>query len=199
MTNGQCAMPGHDHGCIRKRVSWSAIITGALVGLGLSFLLNLFSVAIGLSLMTTSKEGLITLAIGGFIGLIIGTIVSTFISGFTAGYLGRAYCDRNIGVIYGFTTWCLALLITIMFAANISRYVASYSDFISNPTVVVVTEKNVTMKETMTPTPNVMTVETQKATNTFGMTSLLIFVLFFIGAISSCFGGYYGMSCCRED
>jgi hypothetical protein len=69
------------------------------VGVGLSFLLNLFSIAIGLSLVTTSKEGIASLAIGGFLGLVISAIAAMFVAGTTSGYLGRSCCaKRNLGV-----------------------------------------------------------------------------------------------------
>src|SRR5687767_10657531 len=76
-------------GCRPKAISWTAILAGALVGMGLTFLLNTFSIGIGLSLVRTTEDGLTSLAIGGFIGLLIGAIVSMFAAGFTAGCLGK--------------------------------------------------------------------------------------------------------------
>ena len=67
----------HDHHC-NKRISWSAILTGALVGVGLSFLLNLFGVAIGLSAFSMGDHGPASLAIGGLLGLIASTIIAMY-------------------------------------------------------------------------------------------------------------------------
>ncbi len=216
MTNEQCGMSAqHEHSeiCFKKRVSWTAIIVGALIGIGLAFLLDLFSVAIGLSFVTTSKEGMMTLAIGGLVGLLIGTIASMFVAGFASGYLGRAYCiKRNLGVLYGFTTWCLALILTALLATNLTRYVSFYSDFVSNPTMVVsIEDKHMEMntsKLSTTTKPStttnssstaMMSSQTQKVANTLGISSFIIFVLFFVGALSSCFGGHCGMTCCSKD
>lgn len=48
----------HDYQNYEKRVSWSAIIAGAFVGLGISFLLYVFGAAIGLSSFTATQKTL---------------------------------------------------------------------------------------------------------------------------------------------
>lgn len=81
---------GHKITCM----CWTAVIAGALVGLGIGFLLNLFGAAIGLSAYKMNQSEAV-LAIGGVIGLLIGVIVAMGASGFVAGYLGRfhhCYC-----------------------------------------------------------------------------------------------------------
>jgi hypothetical protein len=203
MTMEQCGIPGHTasaHVCGYKRISWTAILVGAFVGIGLGFLLNLFSIAIGLSIVTTTKEGLVSLAIGGFVGLLIGAIASMFVAGFAAGYLGRPYCiKRNLGALYGFTTWCVALILTVLLTAHMGRYVNYYSNFASNP--VVVTNDNVTPAVSASTTHTdtaVVTVNAQKTTNDIGIGTFLIFILFFVGALSACFGGHCAMTCKRS-
>ncbi len=194
MLNEQCttSRPAtHDHSmmCHFRRVSWTAIIVGALVGIGTSFLLNLFSIAIGLSMVTTSKEGMATVAIGGFIGLLIGSIASMFAAGYTAGYLGRPYCvKRHLGCLYGFTTWCLALVLTGLLAANLGHYMSVYANFITHPSAVAF------MSNSGVPAVAVST-DTATTANNLGMSGLLIFVLFFAGAFASVLGGHCGMSC----
>lgn len=199
MTNEQCIVPGHNHGNMSgnfNRISWTAVIIGGLVGLGLSFLLNLFSVSIGLSLVSTTQEGIATLAIGGFIGLLIGAIISMFMAGFTAGYLGQPYCvKRNLGVLYGFSAWCVGLVLMVVLTSHITHYVAAYSDFIVHPTVVEVVNNNVSPVALSASGSADVVVNAQKTTNNLGITSLLIFILFFVGAVASCFGGHFGMVC----
>lgn len=191
----------HEHGHHHHCISWGAILTGAFVGIGLSFLLNLFSVAIGLSVFSTSQEGLMSLAIGGFIGLLIGVIASTFVAGFVSGYLGRVCCGRhNLGVIYGFTAWCIMLILAILLATHMGKYVADYTQSVSHSTNInVTTDENAPMVSGSTNTHNTnMTVNAEKTANTMGMGAFIIFVLFFVGALSSCFGGHFGMWC-RDD
>lgn len=184
----------HAHCWSAKCISWSAIFAGALVGIGLTFLLNLFSVAIGLSIFSISSGGIAGLAVGGLIGLAICAIVSMFVAGMVAGYLGRSQCaKRNLGILYGFTTWCLALLLTAILASYVGRYVSSYSNFISNPSTIIVTEVTPIASESQS-NPAII-LNAQKATNTFGVGAFIVFVLFFIGAVSSCFGGHCGMMC----
>lgn len=112
-----------------RRISWTAIFTGAIVGIGLSFLLGLLGAAIGLSIvnMTTNRVGL--LALSGSIGVLISIIISMLIAGFTAGYLGRLYCPhRNLGTLYGFTTWTIVLMLSAVLTTHMSAYVATYTN-----------------------------------------------------------------------
>ncbi len=51
-------------GC--KRISWSAILIGAIVAVGLGFLLNMFCLAIGLSAFTLDDQGKTVVAVGGW-------------------------------------------------------------------------------------------------------------------------------------
>src|ERR1700722_7871136 len=99
------------HGTDCKCLSWKPIFAGALTAIGLSFLLNLFSVAIGLTAYTTSSEGVETMAFGGLLGTAIGVIAAMFAAGWVSGYLGQRYCvQRHVGCMYGFLTWCVALI-----------------------------------------------------------------------------------------
>lgn len=93
------------HTFFPKRLSWSAIFFGALIALGLGFLLNLLGCAIGLSLFNLSNEGDIVISIGGLIGIITGLISSMILAGYATGYLSREYHpQRNLGIMYGFAT-----------------------------------------------------------------------------------------------
>lgn len=198
----------HEHAhCHHKHFSWTAVIVGAFVGIGLSFLLNLFSIAINLSLVSTTKEGMVTLAVGGFIGILIGAIVAMFVAGFTAGYLGRPYTVKNLGPLYGFTAWCLALILTALLTSHMGRYVTAYSNFASNPSEIIVTDNNspagMMPMNMVNPNNGMPVMNAQKSINSLGMGTFLIFILFFIGALASCFGGHYGMACrekhCLKD
>lgn len=178
-----------------KRISWSAILIGALVALGLGFLLNLFGVAIGLSALSTDA-GQTSIAIGGFLGLLIGTIATMFVAGYTAGYLGRLYSPRqNIGVVYGFGTWTLALVLAALVSTPFANYLASYS----NLTAVVAAEGQQviggeTTGETAQTTPQNQFQNMNISPSMVTWISFMAFLLFFIGALSCCFGAYWGMS-----
>lgn len=195
----------HDHhthvGCF-KCISWAAIFAGAFVGIGIAFLLNIFSVAIGLSAYSM-VNGVSGLAVGGFVGLLIGGIVSMFVSGWVAGYLGRHYCPRhNLGVLYGFLAWSLALIITILMAAHATQYLTNYSRFIINPVNDVVVSTAPATSETPAAQSTAQgdtVVNADAAARSASVTAFMVFVLFFIGAVSACFGGHYGMICKERD
>jgi hypothetical protein len=188
----------HDHRGFAKCFSWSAVFAGALVGLGLSFLLNLFGLAIGLTTFTTSPEGMKVLAIGGFLGITLGTIIAMYFAGMATGYLARPFCmRRHLATTYGFTTWSVILLGTIMFATHIGNFVSHTSDMISTHNVIVMTDQPAPASAP-TPAP-VETVSADKAANTLGGAAFITFFLFLIGAISCCIGAHHGLICCRDD
>src|SRR5262245_61097816 len=123
-------IPGYAAGDPRGRkccFSWRAVLAGALVAVGLSFLLNLFSLAIGLTAFNV-KDGALSLAIGGFIGMLIGVIAIMFFAGWVSGYLARhPNHDPRFGVFYGLAAWCLGLVITLILASQISQFITANS------------------------------------------------------------------------
>lgn len=197
----------NDHCCNINCLSWTAIIVGALVAVGLSFLLNLFGVAIGLSAYTTSKVGITTLAIGEFFGMAIGIMVVMFFAGWISGYLGRAHCiNRHFGTLYGLTTWCLALMMSAILVTYLGDFVnKQHNAFINaNETVLKMTsnvasssktsDKIMTKTDTKADTARMLSrQDKEKAANTIGKSLLLTFLLFFVGAVTCCYGGYVGM------
>lgn len=215
----KCGAEQKGHLCCIKCISWSAIVAGALVGIGLNFLLELFGVSIGLTALSTSKEGLVAIAVGGFIGMLIIVVVSMFIAGWVAGYLSRS-CNshRCLGVLYGFTTWCLALVLMVLFASHTNNYVTAHYVSLSNGDINVsrMTENSTTTNAQGSIAGKVQAMVAQKDKETtqntqdeekfakvLGMSIFLTFVLFFVGALASCFGGYCGLKrrgeCCDKN
>jgi hypothetical protein len=190
--------PNHKH-CSIRCFSWSAAIVGGLIGVGLSFLLNLFSIGIGLSAFTTTHEGITAFAMGGFLGFAIGTFASMFAAGWISGYLGRPNCAScNSGALYGFVAWCLALVLGVLLASPVSHFVAAYSSNLTNHSLTVIKYNNDVEHTVVAPdgsTTVTTTVDAEKAANDAGKAAFALFILFFIGAIGSSFGGHFGMSC----
>lgn len=209
----------HDRSCSAKRISWTAIIAGAFVGLGISFLFYVFGAAIGLSAFKSTQTGIYTLALGGFLGSVIAAIVSMFVGGWISGYLacmgyGCRECNNsyteehdknscgNIGALYGFITWVLTLIVTILLAADVSSYISSRYYMASNPTAAIIStttnpEAPMVRETQMGSGVNAqtqMTINEEKATNVAGNTLFALFVIFFVGALASCVGGYLGIS-----
>ncbi|WP_051555261.1 hypothetical protein [Legionella fairfieldensis] len=197
------------HSPYHSRVSWSAVFSGAFVGLGLGFLLHLFGMAISLSAYNAPSAGAATtIAVGGLLGLLIGTIASMGAAGFVAGYLGRFFHHSHCGgVLYGFLTWTMALLLAAIFAIPLAQHTSAYSKTLAPKVVVsdsmpqkidVTTEKNTSPSTTVsdkTDQPVVVKVSSDTLTGS----SWIIFTLFFIGALSSCIGACLGMKCKRNE
>lgn len=195
MDNQKCSVDAMHTDCHNRYVSWRAVFVGALVGVGLSFLLNLFSIALGLAAFTTTSEGVTVFAVGGFIGLLIGSIIAMFVSGWVAGYLGRPFCvNRDMGFLYGFTTWCVGLVLLVMLSSPVARFISSYASTVTNNTITVVQVGN----ESQTPSSTMTTTDAEKAANDMGRAGLAIFVLFFFGALSSVLGAHCGMVGCTK-
>jgi hypothetical protein len=188
--------------CGSKCISWSAILVGALIAVGLGILLNLFSVSISLTGYHMSANGAKTLAIGGLIGIAIGTFVIMFFSGWVAGFMGRSRCNKgSCGGIYGFVTWCVALLISMLLAGNVGTYIASFTNFVENPTYTSLQATSNTAAPTVTVAHNDRNQTAAVVVNPgkVAMGSFIIFILFLIGALASTWGGHCGLrSCCGK-
>lgn len=190
------------------RVCWTAVFAGAFVGVGLGFLLHLYGVAISLSAFSSTQNGASVIAIGGALGMLVGVIASMAAAGFVAGYLGRFHYYRiHGGVIYGFITWSLIILMSALISGPLMNYVSLYGNSLSRSVIVNTPKVNVTNDSTEN---NVSTpiIKHKNSTNQpvaeINPTQLawggwLVFLLFFVGAISSCIGATCGMRCKRED
>jgi hypothetical protein len=184
--------------------SWAAIFVGALVGVGLGFLLNLFSMAIGLSAYSATSDGASVIALGGLIGVLIGVIASMGAAGFVTGHIARFhhhYCGG--GVVYGFVTWSVALMLSAILLMPLSHYVAFSEDNL-NPSAMkmeVASSHKATVKSTSTAVEKnkMMNAASKQVTPTdLAWSGWVIFALFFVGALSSCIGACCGMGCKKD-
>ena len=194
---------------------WTALFAGAIVGVGLGFLINVLSMAIGISAYMPSANGSPVIAIGGILGLIIGVIITMGVAGFVAGCLGKG-CHSHChgGVIYGFLTWSITLILTALLISPISHYVSFYERSV-DPVLThaeMAPVKAKANKNTATNPPTNSSVATSAFETGSGIPAVLppinpqhlvwnnwiLFVLFLIGAIVSCIGACYGM-CCKKN
>ncbi len=189
---------------LHRKICWSAILVGAVVGVGLSFLLNLFGVAIGLTSFSMSSDGSVVMAVGGMIGVVVGIISSMMAAGYAAGYLGRCYCPkRDLGIVYGFTTWTVALLMSAVITAHVGNYVTAYTQNLSRTVVVTsVNDANVNDVDVITSPAaesNANVVKLSTTPNTLAWSAMIVFALFFISALSCCVGAHWAMVCRKHD
>jgi hypothetical protein len=203
MINERIVTPGTNSPL--HRISWSAILAGAFVGLGLAFLLHLYAIAISLSAFSSaSNHGASVITIGGLLGMIIGVIAAMATAGFVAGYLGRFhYYLLHGGVIYGFLTWSIIIFLSAIMVGPMESYVENFGNSLSNSTVIRNNgeDRNVTVQNTAVvpkngKMANVPVVDVSAKQLAFG--GWVVFVLFFVGALSSCIGACYGIQCKRD-
>lgn len=188
------------------RFSWSAVFVGTLVAIGLSFLFQLLGLSLGLAALK-DKEGITALAITGFIGMLVATFITMFIAGWVSGSLGRVYgwFSRCRGMLYGFATWCLSLVVMVIFTSHINLFVSSsYNAMINkNPDLAKMeTTTSTTPSTTSTTARNTEASSTkggatggvteEKLTKALSISFLLFFILFLVGAIAAILGGVYG-------
>lgn len=211
----------------QKVLVWGAIIAGALVAFGLTFLLQLFDKALGIQIFRTASEGAAEGMIwGGFIASIIGIVVTMFFAGWVSGHVAKYHIynnnffsgypfARHYGLLYGFLTWCLALILSLAFMTHMSAHPHYFHGSANTGLSVVgmtthqaaseMTEDNTQKNDSAATTANNDNATNDKDENTdnnmpdinpspMALSLFLTFILFFLGAIASCFGGYCGLT-----
>jgi len=104
---------------VRHRVSWGAIIVGAVIALSLQMLLNLLGLGIGASSInvasgSTPGEGL---AIGAGVWFAVAALISLFAGGWVSGRLA-GIPNRNDGMLHGFATWSVSSILTVVLLSS---------------------------------------------------------------------------------
>jgi hypothetical protein len=209
----------------RQVIVWSGVIAGALVAFGLTFLLQIFDKALGIQIFKTATEGMAEgMVWGGFIASIIGIIVSMFFAGWVAGHIAkyqifhnnffaRYAFTRHYGLLYGLLTWCLGLILSLAFITHMGMSHHNYSHRSANPSLSVVSMNTQQTASEMTESntqrgdssannannPDDTNMASDTSPNPLALSLFLTFLLFFLGAVASCFGGYCGLKPCRED
>lgn len=187
---------------INKRssmLSWSALFAGAIGGVGLNFLFNLLALAIGLASFAVNGAGKTFFSLGGFLIFGLFSLLSMFITGWIAGILSPAYLSAGFrrdvyGLLIGFLSWCILLIFTIILLMNTIQFASFHSNFTSNLVAIKVQNNSPMLTETkahhLKISPLSFNIETNKKVIT--VNAFLTFILFFIGATSSSFGGLIG-------
>lgn len=97
-----------------SRISWGAIIAGALTSIAVLFLLNLLGFGIGLTTIDpmTEQNALDGLGTGTIIWWAVANIAALFVGGMVAGRMA-GYPSNSDGGLHGFLTWALYAIISI--------------------------------------------------------------------------------------
>lgn len=189
-------------------LSWGAVVAGAFVAIGISFLLDLFGLGIGLSAYSTAttENGATALAFGGYVGILLGVMVAMFVAGCVSGFIARPKCTHGChGVLYGFLAWCLALMLSFVLTTATSQFVSYHYRVLSSSNIHNImgtsdrTAPAVQAASDRHASNTTVVVNDEKAAKAASKTVFLLFLLFFAGALSACFGGYTAVKRCRTD
>ena len=106
---------------LARRISWGAILAGAITALALVLLLNLLGVAVGAMLIDPAAAeagpSVGTLGIGAAAWAIISLLVAIFAGGWVAGRLAGAP-EPTDGMIHGWLTWGFCTLLALFIATS---------------------------------------------------------------------------------
>lgn len=175
------------------RISWSAIISGAVVGVGLCFLFHLLTSGIGLSAMTKTVGGTQVLVASVLLWLYLGNYFIFFLSGWVTGKLARPYCSHPCtGLLYGFMAWSLTLIFSMVLFAHVSD--KSTIEIIPSMHSTTMEERMVMANpDTSNKKATVIDNDTQEAIQKVGIANLAIFLVFLSGALGGAIGSYYAL------
>jgi hypothetical protein len=108
-------IPERDVLPVRSRVSWGAIIAGAVVALATHFLLTLLGAAIGLTVSDNVSSD--TLGTGAAIWAILATAVALFVGGWVTSQCVAGE-DKREAVIYGVIMWGVVFAMILWLVAS---------------------------------------------------------------------------------
>lgn len=157
-----------------KQVSWRAVFCGAVIALGLTFLFNLLTVSVGLSLYTKNDTGQMILGFVGFAWMMVGGYVLLFLAGWVTGKLSHFEGNHRCmyGTIVGFIMWSTYLLLSLLIVALVNK--PFVMDVIGSFSAILHTHN-------------------EKVPTAVGLTGLGTFIIFLMGAIGACAGTCFGL------
>lgn len=165
-----------------KHLYWKAVWVGAIVAVGMTFLFNLLTIGIDLSLLKRNPNEMMALTFGTVAWMVVGSYVTLFIPGWVTGRLVNEEYSFHLGngFLHGFVMWTIFLMINIIFLLllSLSSSAAALKTYFLNLTSI----GNLSQVQQST-----------EAVNQLGYLALVIFSIYFIGALGSCIGASCGI------
>lgn len=97
---------------VRSRVSWQAILAGAVTAVALNMVLALFFAAVGLTLSEAGVRGN-AIGVSALIATLLSVIASLFVGGWVATQLTAGETERE-AALYGIMTWAAVVVFSAM-------------------------------------------------------------------------------------
>lgn len=170
--------------CHHKYLSWRAAFAGAIVAVGLTFLFNVLTLGLGLSLFTPDPAGKMVLAFSGVAWMLVGSYVVLYIPGWVAGRLVSDQYSFHLanGMLHGFITWTIYLIICTLLLSVLTDSISG--SVLKSFYVDIVVSK---------PSANSSDVVATVHANKLGYAGLMSFFIFLIGALGCCIGASCGI------
>ena len=112
---------------LAPRVSWGAIMAGAVVAVTIGFMLNILGAAIGVSTVDAVEgdtPAASTFGIGAAIWLLVATLIGLGVGGYTAARLSGT-ADKTDASLHGVGVWAIGFLLSAVLLGNLAAGAAS--------------------------------------------------------------------------
>lgn len=112
---------------LRNRVSWGAILAGALVAVAVGTMLNVLGVGVGASAVDAqgrATPALQSFGIGASIWVLAANLIGLVVGGYVAARLSGT-ADKADGTLHGVATWATAYLVSAVLLGNVVSGIAS--------------------------------------------------------------------------
>jgi len=111
MAAGEGPVKVEDVAGVRSRISWSAVLAGAVFAVAANMVFTMFFAALGLSL-TEADVRSNAIGWGALIAVLLGMLASLFIGGWVTVQLTAGETERE-SILYGILTWAAAVAISV--------------------------------------------------------------------------------------
>jgi len=112
---------------LASRISWGAILAGAIVALAIGLMLNTLGAAVGAAMADTNARHIpdaSSFGIGAGLWLLISNLIGLAVGGYTAARLSGT-ADGTDSTLHGLAVWAATLLISAVLLGNLIAGVAS--------------------------------------------------------------------------
>ncbi|HRE32843.1 MAG TPA: hypothetical protein PLD88_12770 [Candidatus Berkiella sp.] len=164
-----------------KHIYWKAVTVGTISAVGITFLFNFLTIAIGLILFKRGQEEMIALTFGTVAWMVVGSYMILYVAGWIGGRQLNTEYSFNVanGLLHGFVIWSLYLIVSIVLLSLLPDAVAA-----------------TILKSFFIHLPSANEVGQQIATSTVnnvGYAALVTFFIFLMGMVGCCIGAACGI------
>ena len=119
MAAGEGPVKVEDVAGVRSRISWAAVMAGAVIAVAVNLVFTMFFSAVGLSLTETNVRDN-AIGTGALIAALLGTLAALFFGGWVTAQLTAGETERE-AVLYGILTWAAAIAISVGLAGMVVK------------------------------------------------------------------------------